>query len=139
MMYLLDTCTVSDFVKGHPNVMARMKATPPSEIAVSVITRMEIECGLLLNPERAVKLAPMLDAFLRTITTLPLDEADARASVGVRAALQRQGQQIGAYDVLISGTGLARGLVVVTSNTGEFQRVCGLVTENWRNEPSRQS
>lgn len=132
MKYLLDTCTVSDFVKGQPNVLAQIKATPPSQIAVSVVTRLEIEFGLLLNPERARKIAPVMDAFLGTITTLPLTEADAQAAAGIRAALQRQGQPIGAYDVLIAGCGLARGLIVVTANTGEFHRVSGLVVENWR-------
>jgi tRNA(fMet)-specific endonuclease VapC len=53
MNYLLDTCTVSDFVRGHPNVLARIKGTAPGLIAVSAITRMEIEFGLRLNPERA--------------------------------------------------------------------------------------
>ena len=132
MKYLFDTCTVSDFVKGQPNVLARVKATSPSLIAVSAVTRMEIEFGLLLNPERAKKLAPVVDALLGSIATLPLTEADAQAAASIRAALQRQGQPIGAYDVLIAGCGLARGLVVVTSNTGEFQRVSGLVLENWR-------
>ncbi len=132
MKYLLDTCIVSDFVKGQPNVLAWIKATLPSQIAVSVVTRMEIEFGLLLNPERARKLAPVMDAFLGSITTLPLTEADAQAAAGIRAALQRQGQPIGAYDVLIAGCGLARGLIVVTANTGEFNRVSGLVVENWR-------
>lgn len=132
MKYLLDTCTVSDFVKGQPGVLARIKATPPRLIAVSVITRMEIEFGLQLNPERARKLAPILDAFLGAIATLPLSEADAMAAAGIRAALQRQGQPIGAYDILIAGCGLARGLTVVTANSGEFQRVGGLLIENWR-------
>ncbi len=132
MKYLLDTCTVSDFVKGQPNVLARVKGTPPHQIAVSVVTRMEIEFGLLLNPDRARKLAPLLDAFLGAIATLPLNEADAQAAAGIRAALQRKGQPIGAYDVLIAGSGLARGLIVVTANYGEFERVGGLVVENWR-------
>lgn len=132
MKYLLDTCTVSDFVKGRHGVLARIKATQPNQIAVSVITRMEIEFGLLLNPERARKLAPVMDAFLGAIATLPLNEADAQAAAGIRASLQRQGQPIGAYDVLIAGSALARGLIVVTANTGEFQRVSGLVVENWR-------
>lgn len=132
MKYLLDTCTVSDFVKGQANVLARIKATAPSLIAVSVVTRMEIEYGLLLNPERAKKLVPLMDSFLGSITTLALSEADAQAAAGIRAALQRQGQPIGAYDTLIAGCGLARGLIVVTSNVGEFQRVSGLVVENWR-------
>ena len=132
MKYLLDTCTVSDFVKGQPGVLSRIKATAPSLIVISSITRMEIEWGLLLNPERARKLTPILNAFLGSIVTLPFDEADAQAAAGVRAALHRQGQPIGAYDVLIAGCGLARGLVVVTSNVAEFQRVSGLIVENWR-------
>lgn len=132
MKYLLDTCTVSDFVKGHPNVLARVKATPPDLIAVSVLTRMEVDYGLALNAERARKLAPMLNAFFSTIATLPFDEADANAAAAVRAALKIMGQPIGAYDVLIAGAGLARGLVVVTSNVGEFRRVSGLQVEDWR-------
>jgi tRNA(fMet)-specific endonuclease VapC len=132
MKYLLDTCTVSDFVKGHPNVLARVKATAPDLIAVSVLTRMEVDYGLALNAERARKLAPMLDAFFSTIATLPFDEADAKAAAAIRAALKIMGQPIGAYDVLIAGAGLARGLVVVTSNVGEFKRVSGLQVEDWR-------
>jgi tRNA(fMet)-specific endonuclease VapC len=132
MKYLLDTCTVSDFVKGQPKVLARVKATSPNLIAVSALTRMEVEYGLALNVERAKKLAPILDAFFSTIATLPFDEADARVAAALRAALKTQGQPIGAYDVLIAGTGLARGLVVVTSNAGEFKRVSGLQVEDWR-------
>lgn len=132
MKYLLNTCTVSDFVKGQPNVLARVKATSPSLIAVSALTRMEVDYGLALNAERAKKLAPILDAFFSTISTLPFDQSDAQAAAAIRAALKTQGQPIGSYDVLIAGTGLARGLVVVTSNVGEFKRVSGLHVEDWR-------
>lgn len=132
MKYLLDTCTISDFVKGQPGVLARVKATSPQLIAISTVTLMEIEFGLQLNPDRARKLAPVMDAFLSSITILPFEDADARAAGGLRAALQKQGQPIGAYNVLIAGCGLARGLVVVTSNVGEFQRVSGLQVEDWR-------
>ena len=132
MKYLLDTCTVSDFVKGQPRVLARVKATPPNLIAVSALTRMEVDYGLALNIERAKKLAPLLDAFFLAVVTLPFDAADARAAAAIRAALKTRGQPIGAYDVLIAGTALARGLVVITSNVGEFKRVSGLQLEDWR-------
>ena len=113
MRYLLDTCTVSDFVKGQPNVLARIKATAPNLIAVSALTRMEVDYGLALNPDRARKLAPVLEAFFSTIVTLPFDEVDAKAAAAIRAALKTAGQPIGAYDVLIGGMGLARGLVEI--------------------------
>lgn len=132
MKYLLDTCAVSDFVKGQPGLLSRIKATPPSMIAVSALTRMEVEYALALNLERAKKLAPLLDAFFSVVATIPFEEADASAAAGLRAALKTKGQPIGAYDLLIAGTGLARGLIVVTSNTVEFQRVSGLQIEDWR-------
>ncbi len=132
MKYLLDTCTVSDFVKGQPNVLARVKATSPTLIAVSALTRMEVDYGLALNAERARKLVVVLDTFFSTIATLTFDEADAKAAAAIRAALKIQGQPIGAYDALIAGTALARGLVVVTLNVGEFKRVSGLQVEDWR-------
>jgi tRNA(fMet)-specific endonuclease VapC len=132
VIYLLDTCTVSDFAKGHPNVLAHLKATPPSLIAISTVTRMEVDYGLKLNAARARKVAPVLEAFFSAIATLPFDEADAQATAAIRAALKTKGRPIGAYDALIAGTGLARGLVVVTSNTGEFKRIGGLQVEDWR-------
>ena len=46
MKFLLDTCTVSDFVKGEAGVLARIEEKTPDLVAISVITRMEIEFGL---------------------------------------------------------------------------------------------
>lgn len=132
MKYLLDICTISDFIKGQPNVVQRLKATAPSLICISSITRMEVEYGLALHAERARQLAPVLHSLLSSISTLPFDEADARAAASVRTSLHKKGKQIGAYDVLIAGCGLAKGLVLVTSNITEFRRVSGLQVENWR-------
>ena len=132
MTYLLDTCTVSDFVKGRPNVLARVKATPPSLVAVSAITRVEIAYGLALNAARAAKLAGVLNAFFGVIATLPFEEADAKAPAAIRGALKAAGRPIGAYDLLIAGTAVARGLIVVTSNLAEFNHVSGLLVEDWR-------
>ena len=52
----------------------------------------------------------------------------------LRAALERVGQPIGAYDVLIAGQALRRGLTLVTSNAREFGRVKGLLWEDWGGE-----
>jgi tRNA(fMet)-specific endonuclease VapC len=129
---LLDTCTVSDFVKGEPTVLARVKATAPALIAVSTLTRMEVTFGLRLKPARARELTPVLEAFFASITTLPFTLADAEAAAAIRADLKARGMPIGPYDVLIGATALARGLTMVTSNAVEFRRIVGLPVENWR-------
>jgi tRNA(fMet)-specific endonuclease VapC len=132
MRYLLDTCTVSDFVKGVPAVLRRVQQTEPALLSVSVITRMEIDFGLALHPERARKFVPLLNDFFSVVPTLDFQPADAEAAASLRASLRKQGRTIGAYDVLIAGMALSRGLIVVTSNTGEFERITGLQHENWR-------
>lgn len=109
-----------------------MKTTPPGLLAVSSITAMEVEFGLRLNPARARKLAPVMRALLQTVAIIPYGIEDARATAALRAALQKKGRSVGAYDALIAGCALARGLVLVTSNEREFRRVSGLQTENWR-------
>ena len=132
MKFLLDTCVLSDFARGDANTLDRVKATLPEYIAVSSITMMEVEFGLALNAQRARRIAPVMHALLEAITVLPYDTGDARATGALRAGLQKRGRPIGAYDALIAGCALARGLVLVTSNEREFSRVSGLKIENWR-------
>lgn len=48
MRYLLDTCVISDFIKAEPGTQARLKQTSPADIAVSSITIMELDYGLLI-------------------------------------------------------------------------------------------
>ena len=132
MKYLLDTCVLSDYARGDENTLVRLKATPPELVATTSITVMEVEFGLELNSVRARKLAPVMHALLDAIEVLHYDSEDARASARLRAALSKKGLPIGAYDVLIAGCALARGLILVSSNEGEFSRVPGLKLENWR-------
>jgi tRNA(fMet)-specific endonuclease VapC len=132
LRYLLDTCVLSDFARGDANTLNRVKATLPERIAVSSITAVEVEFGLALNAQRARRLAPVMHALLQAISILPYDIEDGRATASLRAALQKKGRPIGAYDALIAGCALARGLVLVTSNEREFGRVSGLGIENWR-------
>jgi len=49
----------------------------------------------------------------------------------IRAKLAAAGTPIGPYDVLIAGQALARALTLITHNSREFQRVPGLLLEDW--------
>jgi tRNA(fMet)-specific endonuclease VapC len=105
---------------------------PPENVAVSSITDMEVEFGLALNPKRLSRVGAVVKDFMHTIEHLPFDLPAARAAATLRAALHRRGRPVGAYDSLIAGLALARGLVLVTANEREFQRLEGLAVENWR-------
>jgi tRNA(fMet)-specific endonuclease VapC len=132
MRFLLDTCVVSDFVQGQQRTLDNIKSAAPQDLAASIITRMEISYGLLLNPFLARRARPITDDLFRALTILPFAEQAAEATAIVRANLKRRGRPIGAYDALIVGTALAHDLTLVTSNVREFQQVAGLRIEDWR-------
>ena len=72
-----------------------------------------------------------VERFAGRLEVLAFD-ADAAAHAGeIRTVLERLGQVIGAYDLLIAGHARSRGLVVVTGNLDEFSLVAGLRSENW--------
>ena len=132
MKYLLDTCTISDFVKGEKSTLLRLKETPPFDIAISSITIMEIEYGLLLNKQRAEKIKGIIYNFLNSLTILPFTTETAEQAGVIRAALKHAGRPVGSYDLLIAATVVTNQLILVTSNTQEFSHILNLTQENWR-------
>jgi tRNA(fMet)-specific endonuclease VapC len=65
------------------------------------------------------------------LEVLPFDDKAAYHFGQIRAALYRSGQPIGPYDMMIAGQARAAGLTLVTNNKKEFERVPGLVLEDW--------
>ena len=132
MKFLLDTCVLSDFVRGNTGTLSSLRAKSPTDIAISSVTWMEVRYGLELNPERAKRIEPLVEALTASIETLSYDRDDAAVSAQWRARLRVLGTPIGPYDLMIAGCALNRGLILVTSNTREFSRITGLQLENWR-------
>ncbi|WP_016952719.1 type II toxin-antitoxin system VapC family toxin [Anabaena sp. PCC 7108] len=132
MGYLLDTCVVSDFVKGEESTLKKLKSISPADIFISSLTVMELKYGLAINPQRAVKIQPLIETFLDSITILTFGSKEAEQSAEIRSFLKISGSPIGAYDVLIAATAITHNHIVVTSNVREFQRVPNLQIENWR-------
>lgn len=80
------------------------------------------------QPERNLR---VLEGFAQRLEVLPYDAAAAMHTGQIRAELARAGTPIGPYDQMIAGHARSLGLVVVTNNTREFDRVAGLRVENW--------
>jgi tRNA(fMet)-specific endonuclease VapC len=132
MGYLLDTCVISDFVKGEENTLKQFKSISPTDIFISSLTVMEVKYGLAVNPQRAIKIQPLIETIFNSITILPFASKEAEQAAQIRGILKLAGSPIGAYDVLIAATAVTHNYIVVTSNVREFQRVPNLQIENWR-------
>ena len=134
MNYLLDTNAVVALLRNKPTgVRERYREAESSGdcLAVSSIVLFELWYGVAKSskvPENTERLRILLSGDL---DLLDFDDEDARTAGHVRAALEAGGTPIGAYDLLIAGQALRRGLTVVTANTSEFGRVSGLKWEDW--------
>jgi len=76
--------------------------------------------------------------FAARSRALPRDSRSRRSAVkrrahyaDIRADLERKGHVIGPYDLMIAGHARSRGLVVITGNLDEYNRVAGLRAEDW--------
>lgn len=128
MIYLLDSNAIIALLKGHAGFIARLKRCDPEDVAISAIVAHELFYGAYRSRRRADNLA-RLDALRFPI--LEFDGEDARRAGELRAALADAGTPIGPYDILIAGQAIARGLVLVSHNRGEFARVPDLRWEDW--------
>jgi tRNA(fMet)-specific endonuclease VapC len=63
------------------------------------------------------------------------DEEDAAAAGELRATLEAAGTPIGPYDLLIAAQAMRTRATLVTANVSEFERVGGLVWEDWTASP----
>jgi tRNA(fMet)-specific endonuclease VapC len=130
MRYLLDTNAVIALLNDPASpVGRRLRTQQPVDVGVSAIVLHELYFGAFKSQQRERNLA-RVDGL--RFEVLPLDTEDARHGGEIRAWLAAQGTPIGAYDLLIAGQARARGLVLVTRNLREFERVPGLKVENWQ-------
>jgi tRNA(fMet)-specific endonuclease VapC len=127
--FLLDTCTVSDYLRGVDPVVRRIQKAKPSEVAISAVTVMELRYGAARR--QSTKLTAAIDGFLSGITQLPFESEAAEQAGILRAAMDSKGHTIALADCQIAATALVHGLILVSSDT-DLKRVPKLKIVDWR-------
>jgi tRNA(fMet)-specific endonuclease VapC len=117
-------------MRRHPRVLQHLSATSPADCVISTISQYELLVGVAKCAHPAKEQAKV-DLLVQTVKVLPFDIAAAEQAAHVRAYLDAQGTPIGPYDMLLAGHALSLSLILVTNNVQEFQRVPGLIVENW--------
>lgn len=128
MRFLLDSNAVIALFKGIASVQTRIRGYHVGDFGLPAIVAQELYFGAARSGRPAVH-AARLDAL--QFEVVAFDREDARQAGRLRAHLANLGTPIGAYDSLIAGQALARGLTLVTHNTREFARVPNLRFEDW--------
>lgn len=133
-MYMLDTNICSFIMREQPEVVLKrleQAVLRGHRIVVSAITYAEMRFGAI-GKKASPRHGQLVDAFCtRLDAVLPWNWAAVDATTEIKAVLAATGTPIGPNDTAIAGHAIAAGAVLVTNNTREFERVPGLVLEDW--------
>lgn len=128
MGLILDTSVLIAAEKQRfdlPRLLAAQGTTP---VFLAAITAAELLHGVerAKPPERRQTRARFVESLLAVITVIDFDLPIARRHAALWAALESNGQIIGAHDLQIAATALHHDCALATLNQAEFHRVPGL-------------
>ncbi|MGO1182966.1 MAG: type II toxin-antitoxin system VapC family toxin [Micrococcaceae bacterium] len=134
MKHLLDTNILGDARKqAHPALNAWLASQPREDLAISVVTLLEIERGIMRVERRDTATGRHLRSWLKNDVTsafegsiIPVDER-----VAYRAASLHVPDPMPEMDALIAATALVHGLTLVTRNIKDFQNAGVSLIDPW--------
>jgi tRNA(fMet)-specific endonuclease VapC len=130
LRYMLDTNICIYVIKNRPPGLRERFNSLAEQLCISAVTLAEMIYGAEKSERSADNLA-VVEQFAARLEVLAFAERAAAHYGQIRAELERQGTLIGGYDMMIGGHARSEGLLLVTNNRREFQRIEGLRIENW--------
>ena len=103
------------------------------ELALSVVTASELLHGVHRagDEARRVRREAYVEALLAGFPVIAFDLVAARLHARLSARMADSGQAVGAHDLIIAATALARGLDVVTREERSFPGIAELSVIRW--------
>ena len=139
-MYILDTDHVTLLERGQgvecDRVRSRLADLGVREVGVTIVSFEEQTRGWLTYLAQARSLTQQVEAYARlrrmveNYRWIPLVDFDAAASI-VFQRLKAARVRIGTMDLKIAAITLAHGATLVTRNRTDFEKVPGLIIEDW--------
>ena len=130
MKYLLDTDICIYWLKGKNTVRANVNRVDWSEIAICVINATELYFGAY-NSNKIEQNLKAAEAFIRSLTVLPLTNDTLKKFGQLKAQLRKAGTPVADFDLLIASVAITENLILVTNNIRHYQRITELNLDNW--------
>jgi len=128
--YMLDTNICIYVIKNRPAALRERFDQFAETLCISTITLSELLYGVEKSARRSQNLQAV-EQFTTRLEVLPFSAKAAGHFGQIRAEFARIGWPCGAYDMLIAAHARSEGLMLVTNNVREFQRMPGLRVDNW--------
>ncbi len=133
-MFLLDTnVAIAALNESNAGIAARLDAELErgASMVLSTVVLFELRFGVANSVSRARNESRLATFLTIPFVVAPFEDEDAEHAGDIRAHLKRSGPPIGPYDILIAAQARRRGSALVTANRREFDRVPGLIVEDW--------
>ena len=128
---MLDTDICIYIIKRKPlRIFERLELIQPGQLSMSAITFAELMNGAKKS-QRVEANVTRLNALGEVLEICAFDQQAAIAYGEIRSSLEKRGEVIGPYDLLIAAHALSLDRTLVTNNEREFKRVEGLKVDNW--------
>jgi len=130
LKYMPDTNIAIYVIKNRPiNALASFNHHA-GQMCISAITLAELLHGAekSAKPEHNLR---QVEDFVSRLDVLEYSSKAAAHYSDIRADLERKGTPIGVNDLHIAGHARSEGLMLITNNLREFERVEGLRLDNW--------
>jgi tRNA(fMet)-specific endonuclease VapC len=126
---VLDSDTCIGILRGRKEVLER-RAIEVDEVTTTWVTASELFYGAAKSAKPDAN-AALVIRFINTLPLLAPDLASARLFGEVKARLATAGQIVADADLFIASIALSRGATLVTGNRKHYERIPGLVLEDW--------
>lgn len=128
--YMLDTNIVIYVIKRRPIEVLATFNQHVGQMCISSITLAELLHGVEKSAKKTHNLK-QVEEFVSRLDVLEYGTKAANHYGEIRANLEKAGKTIGVNDLHIAGHARSEGLILITNNLGEFERVEALRVDNW--------
>lgn len=130
LQYMLDTNIAIYVIKRRPIEALAIFNANAGRLCISSITYAELLHGVEKS-QQVTKNLNNVEDFVSRLQVLEYGPKAAAHYGNIRAELEKNGAVIGVNDLHIAGHARCEGLILVSNNVKEFERVDGLRLENW--------
>lgn len=130
LKYMLDTNIVIYVIKRRPLELREVFNQHAGQMCISSITLAELLHGVEKSSMPDHNLL-QVENFISRMDVLPYGVKAAAHYGQIRADLEKKGTPIGINDIHIAGHARSEGLMLITNNIREFERVEALRIADW--------
>ena len=130
LKYMLDTNIVIYVIKRRPLEVLDTFNQHAGQMCISSITLSELLHGVEKSTQPDHNLR-QVESFVSRLDVLDYTSKASAHYGDIRSNLENKGKTIGVNDLHIAGHARSEGLILVTNNLKEFERVEALRLDNW--------